>query len=1062
MPPPELPPKDQSSFASTGSALEDEEDDIPEDGQVGNMRMDDESLKNVQENWKKDQRAKRWMIFDLFFGLFVVINAVLIGIQTDDSMRPVEERIVNPAWWPYIEKLFLFAFSVEFGLRILAAILGRTVCTLLRDNWMYLDLFLILVSASEVFNMLSFMGGNASMLSVIRAFRLVRLMRVIRLIRLLKELWLLVQGMMSAMRILLWTVVLLFVLLYVVGIVMVESVGKSKDAMTMLGKTDEWVQVRWGKVGRAMFTLSQIVTFDGWMEEVEPFWEYQPSICAGLFLFIIIGALGVMNLVVGIMCQTSISVTQTDAATNHGIAMVRNYRALMSLQTHIGKKFGFKNFTRNELKAMFSNPNSAGRKAKKLLARAGMSLRDISMVLDAMDVRGDRTVEVDHLIQALAMLQGDIKDRALDVLLIQLSMRQVHSQIEEVNASIKDGIVAVFEMVDGMCSGCPRAKDNPQESPGADNHETPEGTPESQEKEPKEDVEKDEAPGKNEAEGANSVPVLVDSQETASSSSSENDGDDLNDTKKELDALDEAMEQEKIDAAMARFDGMSSVFVVINSCLVGLQTDEIEIQYLDYTVMDNMLLCIFISELFIRILLYIQINMEADYQMAYFFCPKCRFGRWKDTWQKAKIAVPILMKDPFTVFDVVIIITSIVDNWILRLTGSGGDSFAWLAIGRVFRLIRIARVFRLVRLLKELWLLIRSMIFAARTLVWTVLLLIMLLYVAGILMTETIGKSGGYPVVEAKKWATIGSSMWQLMHLITFDDWASMVRYFTNANPWVAIFLLAFTVVSALGIMNLVVGIMCETAITVVEDAQEKQFRFEILNIMKALKDLEIKVLPPDNKIQTAKSKVMINREQLEQALKEKGIKNKLCTIGKLPSSVIWDVFGKLDSLKENKVELSLLSEAILMSRQPLQNIDVVVCKLMMTTLRNGSWQMHDLFVRLCAEFNVAADITTAITEEFRDSNGARADLSAGDLASSLVYAAQRDRRRLRKKLQETQDSTQGRGSPMKGKSTKDLTKELERQPSVSNGKPSPQNSATSPRPASTSPRPVVPKASAE
>merc|ERR1719311_313637 len=62
-------------------------------------------------------------------------------------------------------------------------------------------------------------------------------------------------------------------------------------------------------VDAAMFTLSQVVTFDGWGDIV---WELHenPAVMFGVLVFLVIAGLGIMNIIVGIMCESAMEVTR--------------------------------------------------------------------------------------------------------------------------------------------------------------------------------------------------------------------------------------------------------------------------------------------------------------------------------------------------------------------------------------------------------------------------------------------------------------------------------------------------------------------------------------------------------------------------------------------------------------------------------------------------------------------------------------------------------------------------------------------------------------------------------
>merc|ERR1719324_1165954 len=90
-------------------------------------------------------------------------------------------------------------------------------------------------------------------------------------------------------------------------------------------------------------------------------------------------------------------------------------------------------------------------------------------------------------------------------------------------------------------------------------------------------------------------------------------------------------------------------------------------------------------------------------------------------------------------------------------------------------------------------------------------------------MTETVGKSEDFPQALRNHWQDIVHSMWRLQYILTFDDWICVVRH----------------VAGTLGVMNLIVGVMCETAVSIVDHEERKRFTDSLHHMEKGLKRLE-------------------------------------------------------------------------------------------------------------------------------------------------------------------------------------------------------------------------------
>lgn len=131
-----------------------------------------------------------------------------------------------------------------------------------------------------------------------------------------------------------------------------------------------------------------------------------------------------------------------------------------------------------------------------------------------------------------------------------------------------------------------------------------------------------------------------------------------------------------------------------------------------------------------------------------------------------------------------------------------------LRLLRLLRLSRMARMARLLRSMPELLVLIKGMIAAIRSVFFTLLLLVLLLYVFSILFRQmtvdaTIGKL---------KFPTIMSSIHTLvLDGILFDGPGDLMALMEEENLYILIVAYYFFVLfAALTVMNMLIGVLCE------------------------------------------------------------------------------------------------------------------------------------------------------------------------------------------------------------------------------------------------------------
>jgi voltage-gated sodium channel len=208
------------------------------------------------------------------YGIIAVIllNAVVIGLDTYDS---IDDRFGDTLF--VLNEVFLGIFTVEILIRILAY--GHRPHDFLRSGWNLFD-FVVVAAAY-----LPWVRESVTLL------RVVRLLRVTRLFAVMPGLRVVVLGLSRSIGPILSLSALTFLMLYVYAIV----------GWAWFGDYDP---KSFGNVGRALLSLFQILTLEGWneflnreMARYDLAWIYFVS-------FVLIGTFVVLNLVIAIIVNS--------------------------------------------------------------------------------------------------------------------------------------------------------------------------------------------------------------------------------------------------------------------------------------------------------------------------------------------------------------------------------------------------------------------------------------------------------------------------------------------------------------------------------------------------------------------------------------------------------------------------------------------------------------------------------------------------------------------------------------------------------------------------------------
>jgi len=164
-------------------------------------------------------------MFDYGSAALVLLNSLTIGLQTDLMARNLS--IEPPLFCRVLETCFCVIFSLEVALRTIAQ--GTKFFTGSGWKWNLFDLLLVgMQVADEIVSFFALgkskSGFNFSFMRVLRILRLIRVIRIIRILRLIGELRTIVSSIMGSLKSLIWTVILLFLVVYVTAVYFTQLV----------------------------------------------------------------------------------------------------------------------------------------------------------------------------------------------------------------------------------------------------------------------------------------------------------------------------------------------------------------------------------------------------------------------------------------------------------------------------------------------------------------------------------------------------------------------------------------------------------------------------------------------------------------------------------------------------------------------------------------------------------------------------------------------------------------------------------------------------------------------
>ncbi len=221
--------------------------------------------------------------FTTFITLVILANAVVLGLETDRELVKNYGHILS-----FLDETALGIFVVELLLKFYVQRLS-----FFRSGWNVFDFIIVGISLIPAI-------GALSVLRTLRVLRVLRLVSVVpQMRRVISALFSAIPGMASIMAVLL-------IIFYVSSVLATKM---------FFAHPLHDVSERFHSVGASMYTLFQIMTLEGWSDDiVRPVMQVYPWSWMFFIPFIIITSFAVLNLFIGIIVDAMNIVHQEEEA----------------------------------------------------------------------------------------------------------------------------------------------------------------------------------------------------------------------------------------------------------------------------------------------------------------------------------------------------------------------------------------------------------------------------------------------------------------------------------------------------------------------------------------------------------------------------------------------------------------------------------------------------------------------------------------------------------------------------------------------------------------------------
>jgi len=194
------------------------------------------------------------------------------------------------------------------------------------------------------------------------------------------------------------------------------------------------------------------------------------------------------------------------------------------------------------------------------------------------------------------------------------------------------------------------------------------------------------------------------------------------------------------------------------------------------------------------------------------------------------------LKDHWVKFDFFLVMTSAITQWIMQpiFAQHKKNDLAFVSVMRTARLARLARSFRLLVKFRQLWMLVRGLLFSAKMVVYTLITLCIILYVFAAVGVEFIRLDYGYVsgsgnfsleyrVDVEKYFPSLPLTMLTLLQFVCMDSIGSIYRPLIQENPSLAVYFVAIILIVAVVFMNIVTAVLVNGALEQAAEDKEMQ-----------------------------------------------------------------------------------------------------------------------------------------------------------------------------------------------------------------------------------------------
>ncbi|CAE8691877.1 unnamed protein product, partial [Polarella glacialis] len=376
-------------------------------------------------------------LFEGSFCVVICLNCMTIGIIAHYEVQTGGVPHGLAGFLAVCEHVITLIFTLELILRVRALGFNRFLPTSSANMWNFIDALIVVggIVFTWIIPLLTLLGlhtdiSSARSLTALRAVRLLRLAYVVRKVEVLHEIWVLIRGMFDSLRVLFWTIVVIFFITYIFAVFgltllskQIFEISQSESLSPVQRLQIDELSDYLGGLGSIMYSLVQVLTLDSHTTIMRPIMKYIPWSWVYFYAYIAIAVFVLMNLVTAIIVENAVSHARNDEERTLQYRERRRSKELVNLKQlfTLTDSDGDGNLSWDEFQLSFSDPDTCNR--WKLMDFEPEECQDLFRLLD----EGDGLIDTDEFFEGLSKMKGSAQSK--DVFALR-------RQVEDLKAAI--------------------------------------------------------------------------------------------------------------------------------------------------------------------------------------------------------------------------------------------------------------------------------------------------------------------------------------------------------------------------------------------------------------------------------------------------------------------------------------------------------------------------------------------------------------------------------------------------------------------------------------------------